>query len=109
MSNVTLVFKEGERRYQFLYHNILPFQPFLEILDSLHPCVISTFSGDEFIPNDVKLGVEGHCAVTLVTGPNMGGKSTLMRQTALICLMAQLVGDSLPSSLHLIELLVNFQ
>ncbi|KAK3850554.1 hypothetical protein Pcinc_042750, partial [Petrolisthes cinctipes] len=74
-------------------------QPFLEMTDGLHPCVTSTFSGDEFIPNDIKLGVEGgeHQAFTLVTGPNMGGKSTLMRQTALICILAQL-GSYVPAS-----------
>nr|XP_045608905.1 DNA mismatch repair protein Msh6-like [Procambarus clarkii] len=75
-------------------------QPFLEIRDGLHPCVTATFSGDEFIPNDLVVSgdsKDAHCPMVLVTGPNMGGKSTLMRQTALICLMAQL-GSFVPAS-----------
>ena len=50
---------------------------------------------EDLIPNDVAVGgpAEGaHRPLVLITGPNMGGKSTLMRQTALICLLAQLVG-----------------
>lgn len=75
-------------------------QPFIEIRDGLHPCVVTTFSGDEFIPNDVVLGgssEDAHSPLVLVTGPNMGGKSTLMRQTALICILAQL-GSFVPAS-----------
>ena len=52
---------------------------------------------DKFIPNDVVVGglaEDAHRPLVLITGPNMGGKSTLMRQTALICLLAQLVGDA---------------
>ena len=41
---------------------------------------------DDFVPNDVRLGLERH--LLLVTGPNMGGKSTYMRQTAVIALLA---------------------
>lgn len=70
------------------------FQPFLEIRNGLHPCLLTTMA-DELIPNDVVVGgpaEDAHCPVVLITGPNMGGKSTLMRQTALICLLAQLVG-----------------
>lgn len=63
--------------------------PFLELLGSRHPCVTKTFFGDDFIPNDIYIGcpgnsdddgIEGNAACVLVTGPNMGGKSTLMRQ-----------------------------
>lgn len=63
--------------------------PFLELQGSRHPCVTKTFFGDDFIPNDIYIGcpgssdddgIEGDASCVLVTGPNMGGKSTLMRQ-----------------------------
>lgn len=61
----------------------------LEIRDGQHPCLIYSHSGGEYIPNDVR--IEGPRKVVLVTGPNMGGKSTLMRQTGLLVVLAQLV------------------
>ncbi|KAL9963214.1 hypothetical protein ACROYT_G032392 [Oculina patagonica] len=77
------------------------FQPFLEIRDGRHPCISRTFSGGDFIPNDTVVGIrdDNDCEDTaansqstcvLVTGPNMGGKSTLMRQAGLIVVMAQM-------------------
>ena len=65
------------------------FSPSLEVRGGRHPCVIHTHSGGAFIPNDVL--IEGSHSCLLVTGPNMGGKSTLMRQTGLIVVLAQLV------------------
>lgn len=64
--------------------------PFLELTGSRHPCVTKTFFGDDFIPNDIFIGcpgskeegVKGDATCVLVTGPNMGGKSTLMRQAS---------------------------
>jgi len=49
---------------------------------------------DSFVPNDTRLGGDGRIAV--VTGPNMSGKSTYMRQVALLCLLAQ-VGSFVPA------------
>ncbi|XP_042189104.1 DNA mismatch repair protein Msh6 [Callorhinchus milii] len=74
---------------------------FLELRGSRHPCVSKTFFGDDFIPNDLVVGrgesedAEGsdgaaQASCMLVTGPNMGGKSTLMRQAGLLVIMAQL-------------------
>lgn len=60
--------------------------PFLELKGSRHPCITKTFFGDDFIPNDILIGCEedaeadGKAYCVLVTGPNMGGKSTLIRQ-----------------------------
>lgn len=63
--------------------------PFINLVGSRHPCVTKTFFGDDFIPNDIYIGCpgngdgleeEGCASCVLVTGPNMGGKSTLMRQ-----------------------------
>lgn len=63
--------------------------PFLDLTGSRHPCVTKTFFGDDFIPNDIHIGCPGSseddeekndASCVLVTGPNMGGKSTLMRQ-----------------------------
>lgn len=68
--------------------------PFLEIRAGRHPCIVQTYTGDDFIPNDVIVNGEGMadgCTCVVVTGPNMGGKSTLMRQTGLILILAQLV------------------
>ncbi|KAM9727262.1 DNA mismatch repair protein Msh6 isoform 1-T1 [Menidia menidia] len=73
--------------------------PFIELTGSRHPCVTKTFFGDDFIPNDVFVGCpgsgdgsegEGSASCVLVTGPNMGGKSTLMRQCGLVVILAQL-------------------
>ncbi|KAM5293110.1 DNA mismatch repair protein Msh6 isoform 9-T9 [Ctenodactylus gundi] len=76
--------------------------PFLELKGSRHPCITKTFFGDDFIPNDILIGCEeeqGHSGTAycvLVTGPNMGGKSTLIRQAGLLAVMAQ-VGCYVPA------------
>ncbi|MBA2305380.1 MAG: DNA mismatch repair protein MutS [Acidobacteria bacterium] len=62
--------------------------------DARHP-VVERFAPDAFVPNDVTLDAGSHQLVIL-TGPNMGGKSTYLRQTALICLMAQ-AGSFVPA------------
>ncbi|KAM4599223.1 DNA mismatch repair protein Msh6 isoform 2-T2 [Fundulus diaphanus] len=68
--------------------------PFIDLAGSRHPCVTKTFFGDDFIPNDVFIGCRGNgesdARCVLVTGPNMGGKSTLMRQCGLVIILAQL-------------------
>uniref|UniRef100_A0A286Y1Y9 DNA mismatch repair protein n=1 Tax=Cavia porcellus TaxID=10141 RepID=A0A286Y1Y9_CAVPO len=69
--------------------------PFLELRGSRHPCITKTFFGDDFIPNDILIGCEeqqedGRAYCVLVTGPNMGGKSTLIRQAGLLAVMAQM-------------------
>lgn len=55
--------------------------------NSRHP-VVEALSESPFVPNDVLLD-QNENRVAIITGPNMAGKSTYMRQTALICLMAQ--------------------
>ena len=61
--------------------------PQLRLLGSRHP-VLDVVSGGQMVPNDVELAGDG-CRVQLITGPNMGGKSTVIRQAALIAIMAQ--------------------
>ncbi|XP_059515886.1 DNA mismatch repair protein Msh6 isoform X5 [Myotis daubentonii] len=69
---------------------------FLDLKGSRHPCITKTFFGDDFIPNDILIGCEekeeenGKASCVLVTGPNMGGKSTLMRQAGLLVVIAQM-------------------
>ncbi len=67
----------------------------LIIRDGRHPVVEQTLSDIAFVPNDTQLNCEGN-RVAIVTGPNMAGKSTYMRQTALIALMAQM-GSFVPA------------
>jgi DNA mismatch repair protein MutS len=62
--------------------------------DARH-AVVERFAADAFVPNDVTLDGAAHQLVIL-TGPNMGGKSTYLRQTALLCLMAQ-AGSFVPA------------
>src|SRR5437867_4437900 len=68
----------------------------LSVVDGRHPVVERrTASGDPFVPNDITLNGSSAQLVVL-TGPNMGGKSTYLRQTALICIMAQ-AGSFVPA------------
>lgn len=67
----------------------------LKIVDGRHPVVEQVLSGSLFVPNDTLLdGDENRCLI--ITGPNMAGKSTYMRQNALITLMAQ-IGSFVPA------------
>jgi len=70
--------------------------PVLEISDGRHPVVERMLEGDRFVPNDLRLDVRDR-ALLIVTGPNMAGKSTLLRQAALITIMAQM-GSFVPAS-----------
>jgi len=67
----------------------------LEIFDGRHPVVESNMSEQRFIPNDSIF--ETGEIVRIITGPNMSGKSTFLRQVALIVLMAQ-IGSFVPAS-----------
>ena len=67
----------------------------LHITDGRHPVVEQMQKDTLFVPNDTKLGDKKH-QVSIITGPNMAGKSTYMRQVALIVLMAQM-GSFVPA------------
>jgi DNA mismatch repair protein MutS len=65
------------------------------ILEGRHPVIEALDLGERFVPNDVKVDCEGN-QLLIVTGPNMAGKSTYLRQVALIVLMAQ-IGSFVPA------------
>lgn len=68
----------------------------IEIRDGRHPVIEGMKLGERFVPNDTRLDGDEN-QVLMITGPNMAGKSTYMRQVALITLMAQ-VGSFVPAA-----------
>ena len=68
----------------------------IEISEGRHPVVEQLLDGVPFVPNDTKLNNREN-QISVLTGPNMAGKSTYMRQVALIVLMAQ-VGSFVPAA-----------
>lgn len=70
-----------------------------EIFEGRHPVVENHMPTGEFIPNDIKISSEndGVPSFALITGPNMAGKSTYLRQNALIALLAQ-IGSYIPAT-----------
>ena len=68
----------------------------IDIRDGRHPVVEQMSGGDLFVPNDTILDNRTR-RVSIITGPNMAGKSTYMRQSALIVLMAQ-IGSFVPAT-----------
>ena len=66
-----------------------------EITDGRHPVVEESIGREKFVPNDTHL--DGEHRVMIITGPNMAGKSTYMRQVALIVLMAH-IGSFVPAA-----------
>jgi DNA mismatch repair protein MutS len=69
----------------------------LSVVDSRHPVVErrAASAGESFVANDITLNASS-CQLVILTGPNMGGKSTYLRQTALLSVMAQ-AGSFVPA------------
>ena len=81
------------RESNYCRPRILPEGGQLHISEGRHP-VVEALSKERFVPNDTQLG--GDTTTMVITGPNMAGKSTYMRQTALIVLLAHL-GSFVPA------------
>jgi DNA mismatch repair protein MutS len=69
-------------------------EPLLEVREARHP-VVEQFIDGHFVPNDLSLGEQRR--MLIITGPNMGGKSTFMRQTALLVVLARM-GSYVPAA-----------
>ena len=64
--------------------------PVVDIEEGRHPCL--DLPGSNYIANNTRIGGDGDASSLIVlTGPNMGGKSTLMRQTGLLVILAQVI------------------
>src|SRR5207245_2365282 len=68
----------------------------IEIVDGRHPVLEQTLIEERFVPNDVLLDNTEN-EILIITGPNMAGKSTYIRQIALLALMAQ-TGSFIPAT-----------
>lgn len=85
---------EAASSYNYVRPQLVPGGQ-LDIKDGRHPLVERILSRELFVPNDTRLN-HTDCEIMLITGPNMAGKSTYMRQTALLTLMAQ-AGSFIPA------------
>ncbi len=93
--DVLAALAEGAATFRYVRPEILE-DPVLEIRAGRHPVVERMLEGERFVPNDVEASSTDR-AILIVTGPNMAGKSTYLRQAALIVLMAQ-IGAFVPAS-----------
>ncbi len=87
-------FAEAARRHDYVRPTVDD-SGVIELRDARHPVVERVLDPGAFVPNDTVLDTRGE-RLLLITGPNMAGKSTLMRQTALIVLLAQ-AGSFVPA------------
>lgn len=85
---------EAAVRYQYVRPRVTEDRAF-RITAGRHPAVEHAVGADRFVPNDLILGTDGR-DILIVTGPNFGGKSTYIRQAALIAIMAQM-GSFVPA------------
>ncbi len=93
--DVLVSFAEQAARRNYCRPVVRPMGEPIVVRDGRHPVVEAT-SSEPFVPNDVEL--DGETAqIVVLTGPNMGGKSTYLRQVALIVLMAQ-AGSFVPAA-----------
>ncbi len=81
-------FARAARKYNYVRPEVFEGSG-IEIKGGFHPVIVSVNPDLDFIPNDVSLSPEA-TRLMLITGPNMAGKSTYLRQTGLIVLMAQI-------------------
>ena len=85
---------ETARKYHYIRPQIFD-DDIIDIKGGRHPVLDAKLTGEQFVPNDVKLDTEFN-RMMLITGPNMAGKSTYIRQTALLVILAQM-GSFLPA------------
>jgi DNA mismatch repair protein MutS len=85
---------EAARKYHFNQPEVSDGEE-ITIKDGRHPVIEASLPAGRFVPNDIHLDQTSH-EVLIITGPNMAGKSTVLRQTALITLMAQM-GSFVPA------------
>jgi DNA mismatch repair protein MutS len=81
---------EAARRHRYVKPHVEDSES-ISITEGRHPVIERTLPAGRFVPNDIHLDQEEE-EVLIITGPNMAGKSTVLRQTALIVLMAQMGG-----------------
>jgi DNA mismatch repair protein MutS len=86
---------EAASRYRYCRPEINP-DGVLEINEGRHPVLERAAVVDQFVPNDCKLDMDSQ-QMAIITGPNMAGKSTYIRQVALIALMGQ-IGSFVPAA-----------
>lgn len=68
----------------------------IDLKEARHPIIENALPlGEKYIPNDIYLDKDSQ-QIIMVTGPNMAGKSAILRQTAIVCLMAQ-IGSFVPA------------
>lgn len=95
LAEIDVLINLAERAKTLDYHPpVLSDEPGLHIKQGRHP-IVELMLPDPFIPNDVHF--DNNTRMLLITGPNMGGKSTYMRQIALITLMAH-IGSFVPAT-----------
>lgn len=85
---------EAASRYRYVRPRITTGDR-IDITEGRHPVIERSLAAGQFVPNDLHLDQE-NSEVLIITGPNMAGKSTVLRQTALIVLMAQM-GSYVPA------------
>jgi DNA mismatch repair protein MutS len=87
---------QSAARWNYTRPNVVD-EPVLRVRGGRHPVLERLIEEGEFIANDLELGGEGSPEIALITGPNMSGKSTFLRQAALIVIMAQ-AGSFVPAA-----------
>ncbi|HEV7902334.1 MAG TPA: DNA mismatch repair protein MutS, partial [Pyrinomonadaceae bacterium] len=94
--DVIASFAEVAAGYKYV-RPVVSESPVLRVTAGRHPVIERIFAEGAFVANDLKLGGENAPEIALITGPNMSGKSTYLRQSALIVLMAQ-AGSFVPAT-----------
>ncbi len=100
--DVLSAFAETARLYNYVRPHVGS-EGILNIRDGRHPVLDQALTDERFVPNDTLLD-NSTCQLALITGPNMAGKSTYIRQVALLCLLSH-TGSFLPVTSARIDLL----
>jgi DNA mismatch repair protein MutS len=93
-------FAEAAHLHNYICPQVLD-EGILQIRDGRHPVLEQNLLGERFVPNDTQL--DSQTQIALITGPNMAGKSTYIRQVALIVLLAH-TGSFVPATVAQIDL-----